>query len=194
MSARSPPSRVLAPLGPRSAGLMPLTTAPRTPLATHAQMKPSSTSSSRRRGPDSSQTATRERPLTRGAPRARRRRARAHPRPPVRPGDGQAPQHRAARGGRQPSGRCATHSTTSSAGAGPTTRRRRGHSNPAAGSTSTLRTPRVGLAVEADPRELMRDYLVQGVGTGPGSGAARLRRSGWPSSTGSTTRGLCWRS
>ena len=33
----------------------------------------------------------------RGAPRARRRRARARPRRPLRPGDGQEPQHRAAR-------------------------------------------------------------------------------------------------
>ena len=63
------------------------------------------------------------------APRARWRRPCARPHGPVRLGDGEEPQHSAAQAGSRPSTRCATPSTTDTAGASPTTRRGRGHSN-----------------------------------------------------------------
>ena len=69
------------------------------------------------------------------APGARRWGPRARPHRTVRPGDRPQPEYRAPPAGRRPSTRCATPSTTSTAGAARTTRRGPGRSSPAIAPT-----------------------------------------------------------
>ena len=92
----------------------------------------------------------------RAAPRARWRRSRACPGRAVRPGDRPEPQHRASGLAEGCSTRSATPSTTSTAGAGPTTRSGPGCSNPGPphlhrGGAAAGRPPARSLPPRLDP-------------------------------------------
>ena len=96
------------------------------------------------------------------APRAGRRCARAHLRRPLRPRDGQEPQHRAARlaGDVRPLRDAFNHEHGWSRPDDPA---RCQANQPGHRALIDAANLRAGLEVEADPREVIRDYLLQRV-------------------------------